>query len=136
MKWFRTGVHLEAAVVLAVVIVLMYGDIVFFGFTLSPALYNYNVLVPPYGYSGRWIHSATVMDPLATGGQNWPVYELIGRILSSGQLPLWNPYQGAGVPLAADPTWSTYFPFDLLHAILPNQFWDFIWLSDSGAPDF
>ena len=119
----------RAAAFIGLIVVLMYGDIVFFGFTLSPALVTSGVLTPPYGYSGRWILSFFVMDPLASGGQSWPVYELIGRMLASGQLPLWDPFQGTGIPLAAS-LFQTYFPFDLLHAILPNQFWDFIWLSE------
>ena len=120
--------HWTAVVILGAVIVLVYGDVVFLGYTLSPAVYAFAVLTPPFGYHGRWLLYGIEMDPVAAGQQNWPVYVLIGKMLRSGQLPLWNPYQGTGVPLAADPTWSTYFPFDLLYVIVENPYWDFVWL--------
>jgi hypothetical protein len=121
---------LKAAAILGLLIVLIFGDVVFLGYTLSPALWNYGILGSAYRYQGRWlqwwIYGSTVMDPLATGGQNWPIYELISRTLFSGHLPLWNPYQGTGAPLAADTSWSTYFPVNILY-VLPNQYWDFVW---------
>jgi hypothetical protein len=120
--------HLVASALLGAIIILVYGDIVFMGYTLSPALSNLNVLIPPYGYQGRWPLFLTVIDPLASGGQNWPVNVLIAKLFRSGQLPLWNPYQGTGAPLAADTTWSAYFPIDMLYALVPNQYWDYLWL--------
>jgi hypothetical protein len=124
------GDHWIAAALLGVVVVLVYGDVVFMGYTLSPTLWSLSVLIPPFGYHGRWgaPFFPTVVDPLATGGQNWPVYVLIGKMIRSGQVPLWNPYQGTGAPLAADESWSTYFPFDLLYVFLGNPYWDYIWL--------
>ena len=130
MKWSGIVVpdDLKAAVVLALILVLVYGEIIFFGYTLNPGLWNYGVLnVPQYGYNGRWLSYQFVMDPLATGGQNWPMYALISRTLTSGKIPLWNPYQGTGAPLAADTSWSTYFPIDILY-VINNQYWDFIWI--------
>lgn len=120
--------HWTAVAILGTVIMLVYGDIAFMGYTLSPALWNWNVLIPPFGYHGRWLLFPNVLDPLATGSQNWPAYVLIAKMIRSGQLPLWNPYQGTGAPLAADPSWSTYFPFDLLYVFLGNQYWDYVWL--------
>jgi len=117
-----------AAAILGVAIMLVYGEIAFMGYTLSPALWSFNVLIPPFGYHGRWVTYPTVLDPLGTGSQNWPVYVLIDKLIRSGQLPLWNPYQGTGAPLAADETWSTYFPFDLLYVFIGNQYWDYVWL--------
>jgi hypothetical protein len=124
----RKSESLKAAAILGAVILLAYGTISFLGYTLSPALWNYGVLVPPYGYQGRWLSYAVNMDPLASGGAIWPVNQLISSMLHSGQLPLWNPYQGTGAPLAADTTWSTYFPIELLYLVTPNQYWDFVWL--------
>ena len=119
---------LKAAAVLALILVLVYGEVVCLGYTLNPGLSNYGVLnVPQYGYRGRWLTYSVVMDPLATGGQNWPMYALISRTLVSGKIPLWNPYQGTGAPLAADTSWSTYFPIDILY-LINNQYWDFIWI--------
>src|SRR5208337_3709154 len=85
--------HWTAVAILGTVIMLVYGDIAFMGYTLSPALWNWNVLIPPFGYHGRWL--------------------LFPNVLA---------------PLAADPSWSTYFPFDLLYVFLGNQYWDYVWL--------
>lgn len=121
--------HWTAVAILGAVIMLVYGDIVFTGYTLSPALLSWNVLIPPFAYHGRLPTAGfTVLDPLASGSQNWPVYVLISKMVRSGQFPLWNPYQGTGVPLAADESWSTYFPFDLLYVFVGNPYWDFVWL--------
>jgi len=117
----------KAAAILGLVIILMYGEVSLFGYTLNPGLWNYGVLnVPQYGYKGRWLYYAPVMDPLATGGVMWPLYVMISRTLLSGEIPLWNPYQGIGAPLAADTTWATYYPINILYSI-PNQYWDFVW---------
>jgi len=128
LKWSTAGVpdSLRAAAILGLVIVLMYGEISFFGYTLNPGLWNYGVLnVPQYGYKGRWLYYGPVMDPLATGGVMWPLYAMISRTLLSGEIPLWNPYQGIGAPLAADTTWATYYPINILYSI-SNQYWDFV----------
>jgi len=129
---------LEAAALFAVGIVLLYGDVVFLGFSLSPALYIRVGVVPyaPYGYHGRASVYSIWMDALASGAQNWPVYVLISKVIASGVLPLWNPFQGGGAPLAADVSWSTYFPLDLLNYLLPNQYWDFVWLLKLWAAAF
>ena len=118
--------YLKVAVILAVTILLVYGDVAFMGYTLSLAVDNEGVLVgTQYGYTGRRAYSSTVLDPLSTGGQIQPALQLIVQRLYSGHFPLWNPYQGTGVPLAADPTWSTYFPTNLLYFI-PNGYWDYV----------
>jgi hypothetical protein len=118
---------LRAAAILAFVIILVYGEVCFLGYTLSPAINNSGVLSGfQYGYEGREPYNLYVMDPLATGGTMWPVYETVSRALVSGRIPLWNPYQGIGAPLAADTTWDAYYPLNILYAI-PNQYWDFVW---------
>lgn len=119
---------LKVALILGITILLVYGDVAFLGYSLSPALYNEGVLVgTQYGYTGRPLYTApnTVLDPLATGGQIEPTFQLIVQRLYSGHFPLWNPYQGTGAPLAADPTLSTYFPANLLY-IVPNAYWDYV----------
>ena len=117
---------LKIAMILGITILLVYGDITFLGHSLSPALYSEGVLVgTQYGYSGRKIYSSPVLDPLGTGGQIEPALQLIVLRLYSGHFPLWDPYQGTGAPLAADPTLSTYFPTNLFY-IIPNAYWDYV----------
>src|SRR5947209_1826488 len=52
--------------------------------------------------------------------QYYPFYYFLGQSLSSGNLPLWNPYQFSGTPFAADPLsgW-TYLPAMVLFTLLP-----------------
>lgn len=122
----RAPDSLRAALILGLVIVLVYGEVSFFGYTLNPTLWNYGVLnVPQYGYEGRWPNYAYVVDPMATAGI-WPIYAIASRTLVSGQIPLWNPFWGVGAPLAADPGWAVYYPLNILY-LISNQYWDFVW---------
>src|SRR5262249_50348977 len=41
------------------------------------------------------------------------------QFLGAGELPLWNPYQGLGQPLAAQGEGNPYFPPAILRALLP-----------------
>jgi hypothetical protein len=54
------------------------------------------VLALPALFNGR-----TLMPPGDIGGGLFDARILIGKILSNGQLPLWNPYAQAGIPLIA-----------------------------------
>jgi hypothetical protein len=84
---------LRAAAILAFVIILVYGEVCFLGYTLSPAINNSGVLSGfQYGYEGRKPYNLYVMDPLATGGTMWPVYAIISRALISGQILLSRQY--------------------------------------------
>ena len=91
LKWLTVGIpdSFKVATILGLVIVLMYGEISFPGHTLNPGLWNYGVLnVPQYGYKGRWLYTAYVMDPLATGGVMWSLYAITSRTLFSGEIQL------------------------------------------------
>ncbi len=126
MNELRREEYLKVAVILGITILLVYGDVAFMGYTLSQAVDNEGVLVgTQYGYTGRRPNFITVLDPLSTGAQIEPALQLIVQRIYSGHLPLWNPYQGTGVPLAGDPTWSTYFPTNLLY-VIPNNYWDYV----------
>ena len=50
----------------------------------------------------------------------YPWYAYLGQSLASGHIPMWNPYQFAGTPFAADPEsgWA-YLPAMLFFAVLP-----------------
>jgi hypothetical protein len=133
---FERSASFRAAIILGLVVLLAYGDIVLLGYSINPSIYSIGVLTPPYGYHGRWIHYSPVIDPLAVGGAINPAYVLIDKFLTSFRLPLWNPYQGTGAPLGADTTWGTYFPLHLLHILLPNQYWDFVWLLELWLAGF
>jgi hypothetical protein len=94
------------------------------GYTLSPASLSAGVTpTGPYDYSGRNIATLPTIDPAAAGTQNHPMHKLVIQYFLSGKWPLWNPYQAAGTPLAADTVFSAYAPVNLLH-FLPSELWD------------
>jgi len=107
-----------SSLVLALVVILVYGEIVFLGYTLSPAAFSPGVLSSgPYGYDGRRIAQLPLIDAWASGVQELPMNRLVAQYLWSGQVPLWNPYMGAGTPLAADTTISAFSPIRILDLI-------------------
>jgi hypothetical protein len=48
-----------------------------------------------------------------------PLRHAFAQVLRSGAAPLWNPFFGGGIPLAADPNASVFFPPTLLFAAMP-----------------
>ena len=60
---------------------------------------------------------------ILTGGDGWtyslPVRVLLGRMIASGTLPLWNPYIFAGTPLLASVQPGVLYPLNWLFALLP-----------------
>ncbi|MBI5290298.1 MAG: oligosaccharide flippase family protein [Chloroflexi bacterium] len=61
-------------------------------------------------------HNDLVSDLLL---ENYPWKRFILNALRSGELPLWNPYQFAGVPFLASGQHSGLYPFSILFYILP-----------------
>jgi len=95
------------------------------GYTLVPASISFYGVTPTgsYNYSGRTIGILPIIDPAAAGTQILPIRQLITQFFLMGKMPLWNPYQALGTPLAADTVNSAYAPVNLLH-FLPSAFWD------------
>jgi hypothetical protein len=48
-----------------------------------------------------------------------PLFSLVGSDLCRGRLPLWNPYEGLGSPLLADPQAGATYPASLLTCAVP-----------------
>ena len=44
----------------------------------------------------------------------YPYFKLIAQEWAAGRVPLWNPYENGGVPLAGNPTASVFYPLKLL----------------------
>jgi hypothetical protein len=53
---------------------------------------------------------------------HYPVEKAAAGIIRSGDLPLWNPYQGFGEPLLADPTYNLLYPPMFLFYLLPTPY--------------
>ena len=55
-----------------------------------------------------------------------PLHARIRQYLGAGELPLWNPYQGLGQPLAAQGEGNPYFPAAILRALLPYSLENYV----------
>ncbi len=79
-------------------------------------------LFPPFSAERPpgWVRpsNALLSDPLLS---YHPLQLQIRADLDRGTLPLWNPYEGAGVPLLAWPQGAPLFPSTWLSFLLP--FW-------------
>jgi len=115
-----------AAGILALFVVILYFPVTFSEYSFSPSwnaatgLYD---LERTHGCTENCIHMNWTIDPGADGNQFWPVIKLISTIYSKGDIPLWDPYLGAGVPLAADQAIGVYSPLMFLY-LLPVWLWD------------
>ncbi len=73
-----------------------------------PLIYFYPVLL-----------GQVILAPGDGWAQNFPLRVLAGQIMAGGQLPLWNPFIFAGMPLAASVYPGAFYPPNFLFAILP-----------------
>lgn len=106
----------------ALLLVVIYAPVTLLGRTLQAPAYYRLGLVPTTVPAA---HSPTFDVDLATPAYyEWPTNILIGRIVRAGELPLWNPYQGAGAPLATQYSSRAFFPYQLLQDIAPVATWD------------
>ena len=79
-----------------------------------------------------WLALGTRAEPDLgrSGARDWsgdfrayylPNAEYLGARLARGELPLWNPHQGAGAPFLASLQVGALYPPNWLHALLPSQ---------------
>ena len=120
----------KALLVYLVLISALYSPVVFGGKSLQPALYQPHGLMEgwPYGYQGRTPVNTFNVDLATPAYYEWPVNKLVGDMYKSGSLPLWNPYQAAGTPLAAEYSTRAFFPYQVLEDTSPVRMWDYFLL--------
>lgn len=117
---------LKAFLLYLILIAVFYAPVVFLGKSLHSPLYQ------PYGLTASWPHEYKGRIPVNTFNidlatpvyYEWPVNKLIGNLYRKGDLPLWNPYQGAGTPLAAQYSTRAFFPYQILEDMSPIWLWD------------
>jgi len=107
------------------ILIIIYAQVVFFGKTLLSSLYYPNQDYHKLGYNGRNILNTFNVDLASNAFYEEPINRLIGKLYLKGQLPLWNPYQGCGVPLAAQYSTRAFFPYQILENISPYWAWDY-----------
>ena len=111
-------------------IALLYAPVVFSGKTLLPGnYYPHGVMESwPYDYEGRSAKHTLSIDLATPAYFEFPMNKLVGEQYKDFTLPLWNPYQGAGTPLAAQYSSKAFFPYQILEDISPVWMWDFFLL--------
>ena len=125
LKLFKND-YFIAFILLTAVLVLAFGNIIFLGKTLTTsALPVGTTRTGPYLYKGQ-----KPLLPIADGAASawhWePAMQLNNKAYKNGELPLWNPYNGAGQPLAADMQSSSFHLPALPVIVSPTPaVWDF-----------
>ena len=114
-------------------VVVAFSPVLFFGHTLSTAgkTYGTNGSAPFPGRADVNFSNDIRPDPGASAWQSEPWAEVTSRAYADGEIPLWNPYQGAGAPLAANMISEVFDPLLLVVNLHPTPLtWD---LSMIGA---
>ncbi|MBM4245613.1 MAG: YfhO family protein [Deltaproteobacteria bacterium] len=111
---------LVAALVLATLVAVVLGDVLFGGRTLSPAPW-----VPGVVPAGPVREPLPLPPPALRDleGGAWvdePAPYLLHAELAAGRLPLWNDAVGLGAPLAANPNMAAWSPLQLVVNLAPG----------------
>ncbi len=119
-----------AAFYYLLILAAAYSPVVFFGYSLQPSLFNpFGVLDSgTWGYAGRLPVNIFNLDHADAAYTMWPINKLVGELLRMGEAPLWNPWQGAGEPLAAQYSTRVFAPYQILENLSPTAFWDYFLL--------
>jgi len=121
--------YIIAAIVLCTALVIAFSNVVFLGKTLTTSGFSTGTLqTGPYLYKGTRSFSP-VTDPAASAWHFEPAMQLNNQAYKNGELPLWNPYNGGGQPLAGDMQSSSFNPIALPVLVNPSPvMWDFFLL--------
>jgi hypothetical protein len=129
--WRRFRGDLLGVSIVAVAIMLAYSDVAFHGKTFSTA----REVVGADGCAGERCAapSRSVPDPrvdvAASAWQFEPWAQVTASQLHTHTAPLWNPYEGAGTPLAANMQSATFDPLLALVNVHPTPLtWDLTFL--------
>lgn len=106
----------------------LFFHVVFLGRTLLPSLWFPEGTTGSYGYQGRRPVNTFHVDLGAPLHELLPTNRIVGEMYRRGELPLWNPYHGCGIPLAAQYSTRAFFPYQVLENIAPYWTWDFFML--------
>ncbi|UCD58443.1 MAG: hypothetical protein JSV16_04825, partial [Candidatus Hydrogenedentota bacterium] len=126
--------YVWATLILAAALCTAFPDVVFGGRSLLTSPYMAGVMPQgPYGYPHRPLLERIDGFPRYDAGSSaWltePNAVLTHSLYASGQLPLWNPYVGAGQPLAADLFSGVFYPLKFILYVWPCPMtWDLFYL--------
>ena len=115
VRWIsRFWKDLAVVAMYGVAAMVFYWPALFGGQTLLP-LDNLWTMAPWYGPANAVPHNLLVSDMLL---QNYPWKLILDQALQQRQLPLWNPYEMAGLPYLATGQTGALYPFVVLFLIL------------------
>ncbi|MFC1990739.1 YfhO family protein [Chloroflexota bacterium] len=112
------------------ILAVVYASVVFFGYTLHATNYASHGITDtgPYEHDGRLPINTFNTNLANSSYTEFPNNVVVGDMYRSGELPLWNPYQAAGTPLAAQYSTRAFFPYQIVEDISPTWTWDFFML--------
>ncbi|MFQ5465503.1 MAG: hypothetical protein ACE5EI_06210, partial [Thermodesulfobacteriota bacterium] len=122
--------NLTAFALYALLLCIFYSPVIFAGKSLNPALYQPHGVVDGGVYNElerRPVNSFNI-DIATQAYYEFPINKLVGDLYRRGELPLWNPYQAAGTPLAAQFSTRAFFPYQVIEDMSPVRAWDFFML--------
>jgi hypothetical protein len=128
LRSLRPGVAVGA--LLGIILAVFYAPVVFGGKSLQAPLYTVSPILPdgPWHYGGRRPSNTFDVDIATPAFYEWPLNRYVGTVLRRGELPLWNPHQGTGIPIVGNYSTRVFFPFQMLLNLSPVGLWDFFFL--------
>lgn len=108
-----------------VLVCFFYFEVLFLGKSLCAYLYHPLEQYGIFGCQHNEIANNFNIDLASPAFELAPINHLVGTIYRSFNLPLWNPYQGCGTPLAAQYSSRVFFPYQIIENISPWWMWDF-----------
>lgn len=115
-------------VLLALLVMIVFYDVVFFGRTLVTSSFLWGTLGarPPYEYpGGAPDYNVYILDPLATAVSSEPIVEKTAAMFRDFEVPLWNSDTSMGRPLLAGFSAELTNPFRWPLAVFPSPWmWD------------
>ena len=125
VKLFRKE-PVQIALLLVALLCISFWNVLFSDSTLMTATFVSGTMPHgPYGYSGYAVLDVPVRDAGATAWAIEPWDKLLSRMYQSGQLPLWNPHQAAGKPLAGNMQSAPFFPLKAALYVVPEEYWSY-----------
>jgi hypothetical protein len=129
MKLIRNGLGHETVRVSLLVLALLaffFWDVVFGKSTFLTSVFTFLPSTTPYGSYGYTGHRTSSQPTRDSGASSWhhePLNRLAARMFKAGQLPLWNPHAGTGVPLAANLQSGALYLLNAPTFIAPDTAW-------------
>ena len=124
-------INIKVALAYLLLIVMAYSSVVFLGRTLQPVHYysveleGITTEVGSGSYQGRTPINTFNIDLATPAYYEWPINRLVGDLYRQGEIPIWNPYQAAGDPLAVQYSSRVFFPYQILENISPTWTGDY-----------